>query len=151
MQIFDLKTVYKITDVPAVIRYGGKAYDLGLFTIRIKKIGRLSGIKIERTKEGEFKLGNFVYSPHPHICRAGSICFGYRYDEKLDDEFDNDIFVLKLLKGKEYAALGDWLINFLNSYNEGEAYWELYNEYCDGCGELTEDCDCEEETDDETD
>lgn len=129
MKIHDLKTVYKITGVPAKIRYRRKTVDLGTFTIRIKKKRRnldiYEDINVKREVAG-FQ-GDTI---HPHVNSGGSVCFGGHYD-----------FIYNLMEAGEYAELSDFLVRFLNSYNSGSGYWEV-KDYCLKCFELMDDCEC---------
>lgn len=130
MKVHNLKTVYKITGVPAKILYRRKTIDLGTFTIRIKKkrhpnLYLYTDVTIKRETAG-FQ-GDTI---HPHVNNEGGVCFGDHYD-----------LVYNLMKAGEYAELGEFLIRFLNSYNSGRGYWEV-KDYCLKCFELTDDCEC---------
>lgn len=146
MRVVDLKTVYKLEGVAASVTYGGKLYDFGTFNIRISKRHKCpdDAIKVKRVSPPNFATYNGRI--HPHICNDGNLCYGEEYDEEEDVWTYNYDYIERLLQLKEYASIGDFLINFLNSYNEDNAYWELYNEYCANCGECSEYCECKHKT-----
>ncbi len=93
---------------PIVIEYAGKNYELGQFTVGIKRDGTLA---IEHpTKQHPY---------HPHISSGGSICLG---------AIRNDI--PKLIGMERYAMVFQVIYEFLGSYNDKDKYNKI--EVCTG-------------------
>lgn len=129
MKVHNLKTVYKITGVPAKIIYRRKTVDFGTFTIRVKKKRRNVDLYIDVNVKREV-AGFQGDTIHPHVNNEGSVCFG-----------EHDDFIYNLMDAGEYAEVGDFVVRLLNSYNAGNGYWEVAD-YCLKCFELTEECEC---------
>ena len=89
----------RLETIPLVVEYEDVDYDLGCFHISIGN----DRVRILSPSGRPH--------PHPHVSDSGIVCWGSIGTE-----------VAKLLGEREHAALVAVIIEFLQSYNAGDAY-----------------------------
>lgn len=124
---------YSITYPELYLERNGRKLSIGVLTAVIKK-----GYFSISFSSNNPKNRNGSRYEHPHIT-YGSPCLG-SFNTPMYRAYDQaDLF-----------TLSDLIWEFLNSYNESStflklSYWDDQIRYCEGCGYLEEDCECDTE------
>lgn len=126
---------YSITYPELYLERNGRKLSIGVLTAVIKK-GHFS-INFSSNNPNSRNGGRYE---HPHIT-YGTACFG---------SFNTPIY--RAYTQADLFTLSDLIWEFLNSYNESStflklSYWDDQIRYCEGCGYLKEDCECDENQD----